>query len=454
MDIETESPSVLDKTKRPPTLSRFYQASRFQAEPHKFMLDLFLQYGNVVCWKGFFDVYLVNHPEAVRQVLSKNYEHYSKHTIDYRVLKNIMGNGLVSNDGPDWVRQRKLMQPVFSNRNVNSFDKAINDATAKTIRRWETLPADETVWMEREMLRLTYQIVGSTLFGTDIDEYHDDVAEILEIVNLRPQEYKALLTMISWLPIASNRRWRKAKKQLDKIVYTLIDQRRAERIQDKDILDRLLGAKDSDTGKGMSETQLRDEVVTLMLAGHETSANALAWTLHLLGIHPEIEQRLYQEIGKVVGDNPATAADLLDMPYLKQVVQESMRVYPPVWAVARRSEEPAEYAGFYIPEKSYIGIVPYALHRDPKHWPDPSRFDPDRFSPENSKGRHSYCYLPFAAGPRACIGASMAMLEIQLVLVQIVRRFKLAMVPNHPIDSVAKVTLRPRHGIAMTIASR
>ena len=418
------------------------------------MLDLFLKHGDIVRWKGFFDVNLINDPEAVRQVLSKNYQHYSKHTIDYRVLKTIMGNGLVSNDGPDWVRQRKLMQPVFSNRNVNSFDEAINDATARTIQRWETLLPSQTVWMDREMLRLTYQIVGSTLFGTDIDEYHDDVAEILEIVNLRPQEYKALLTLISWLPVASNRRWKKAKNRLDKIVYRLIDKRRQEGVQDNDILDRLLGAKDADSGKGMNETQLRDEVVTLMLAGHETSANALAWTLHLLGIHPDIEQRLYDEIGKVVGDNPASAADLLQMPYLKQVVQESMRIYPPVWAVARRSEEPGEYNGFYIPEKSYIGIVPYALHRDPKYWPEPTRFDPDRFSPENAKGRHSYCYLPFAAGPRACIGASMAMLEIQLVLVQIVRRFKLAMVANHPIDSVAKVTLRPLHGIAMTLSPR
>ena len=260
------------------------------------MLDLFLKHGDIVRWKGFFDVNLINDPEAVRQVLSKNYQHYSKHTIDYRVLKTIMGNGLVSNDGPDWVRQRKLMQPVFSNRNVNSFDEAINDATARTIQRWETLLPSQTVWMDREMLRLTYQIVGSTLFGTDIDEYHDDVAEILEIVNLRPQEYKALLTLISWLPVASNRRWKKAKNRLDKIVYRLIDKRRQEGVQDNDILDRLLGAKDADSGKGMNETQLRDEVVTLMLAGHETSANALAWTLHLLGIHPDIEQRLYDEV--------------------------------------------------------------------------------------------------------------------------------------------------------------
>ncbi|MEM7465670.1 MAG: cytochrome P450 [Pseudomonadota bacterium] len=453
MDAKTEHEHRLTRN-QPPTLPRFYQASRFQAEPHKFMLDLFLKHGDVVCWKGFFNVYLINHPESIRQVLSKGYEHYSKRTIDYKVLMSIMGNGLVSNDGPDWARQRKLMQPVFSNRNVNSFDQAINEATSRTIERWENYPDGETVWMDREMLRLTYQIVGKTLFGTDIDEYHDEVAEILEVVNLRPQELKALLTLISWLPVNSNRQWKKAKKKLDRIVYTLIDKRRKEGFGDNDILDRLLGAKDEDSGHGMNEVQLRDEVVTLMLAGHETSANALAWTLHLLAEHPEIEQRLYDEIGSNIGDTPATAADLAQMPYLKQVVQESMRIYPPVWAVARRSEEPAEYNGFFIPEKSYIGVAPYALHRDPKLWPDPTRFDPDRFSPENGKGRHSYCYLPFAAGPRACIGASMAMLEIQLVLVQLIRRFKVDMVPGHPIDSVAKVTLRPLHGIAMTVTPR
>lgn len=444
----------LNTKNRPPTLPRFYQANRFQAEPHEFMHSLFLEHGDVVCWKGFFDVYLINHPESIRQVLSKTYEHYSKHTIDYRVLMQIMGNGLVSNDGPDWVRQRKLMQPVFSNRNVNSFDEAINNATAQTIKRWESLPTGETVWADREMLRLTYQIVGATLFGSDIDQYHDEVAEILEVVNLRPQEYKALLTLISWLPVASNRRWKKARNKLDKIVYGLIDKRRQEGVQDADILDRLLGAVDADTGRGMDETQLRDEVVTLMLAGHETSANALAWTLYLLSIHPEVEDRLFNEIGAAVGDNPATAADLSAMPFLKQVVQESMRIFPPVWAIARRSEEPAEYNGFYIPEKSYIGVVPYALHRSPKLWPDPTRFDPDRFSAENAKGRNSYCYLPFAAGPRACIGASMAMLEIQLVLVQIIRRFKLHVVPNHPIKTMAKVTLRPQNGIALTITAR
>ena len=445
---------ALDRSRKPPTLPRFYQVSRFQEAAHKFILDLFLEHGNVVRWTGFFDIYLVNHPESVRQILSKNYEHYSKRTIDYRILMNVMGNGLVSNDGPSWVRQRKLMQPVFSNRNVNSFDSAINHATAETIERWRRLPAGETIWMDREMLRLTYQIVGSTLFGTDIDEYHDQIAEILEIVNLRPQEFKALLTMISWLPVASNRRWRKAKNQLDNIVYALIDKRRAEGIGDNDILDRLLGAKHDETGKGMDEKQLRDEVVTLMLAGHETSANALAWTLHLLSINPDVEQRLYEDIGSVVGDGPASAADLLNIPYLKQVVQESMRLYPPVWAIARRSEEPGEYNGYYIPKNAYIGIAPYALHRDPEVWPEPTRFDPGRFDSENVKQRHSYSYLPFAAGPRACIGASMAMLEIQLALVQIVRQFKLSMVPAHPIDTAAKVTLRPRHGIAMTITPR
>ena len=310
------------------------------------------------------------------------------------------------------------------------------------------------MWVDREMHRLTYQIVGATLFGSDIDEYAQEVTEILDIVNLRPQDFKALMTLVSWIPTRSNRRWKKAKRRLDEIVYGLIDRRRQQGIGDHDTLDRILSARDAETGAGMDETQIRDEVITLMLAGHETSANALAWTMYLLATHPEIEKRLYEELDAALGGGPASAADLSQVPYLKQVVQESMRVFPPVWAVARRSEEPALYDGFVIPERSYIGIAIYALHRHPDWWQDPETFDPDRFEPNRSKGRHSYSYIPFAAGPRACIGASMAMLEIQLVLAQIIQRFRLSMVADHPIDTVAKVTLTPRYGLPMRLIPR
>ena len=446
--------NLAERPRRPPSPPRFHQARRYAIEPHIFMHDMLKEYGDFMCWRGFYDVYLVNHPDFLRPVLSQNYKHFSKRTIDYRVLARVMGNGLVSNDGPHWVRQRKLMQPLFSNRNVNGFDQTINNTTASLMEQWDARVGGETVWVDREMGKLTFQIVGSTLFGSDIEQHADEVAEILEVVNQQTQEFRALMTLYSWIPTPYNLKWKRAMKRLDKIVYGMIASRRLDGVGDNDILDRLINARDEDTGEGMNETQMRDEVITLMLAGHETSANALAWTLYLLATHPDVEAELADALATTLNGAPATAADLTRIPYLKQVVQESMRLYPPVWAYARRSEQEEEFDGYRMPANAYVGVVPYALHRHPEFWPDPERFDPERFQPNRSESRHSYCYLPFAAGPRTCIGAGMAMLETQLVLAQVVQRFKIHVVPDHPIETIAKVTLKPRYGMPVTLSRR
>ena len=190
------------------------------------------------------------------------------------------------------------------------------------------------------------------------------------------------------------------------------------------------------------------------MAGHDTSAHALSWTLYLLATHPEVESRLAGHLAAHLNGAPATAADLPRLPYLKQVVQESMRLYPPVWAVARRAEREVMFGEHVLPANAYVAVVSWALHRHPEFWPDPDRFDPDRFEPDRARARHSYCYLPFGAGPRTCIGAGMAMLEIQLVLAQIVQRFKVQVVPDHPIETLAKVTLKPRYGMPVTLSRR
>lgn len=418
------------------------------------MHDMLTEYGDFMCWRGFYDVYLVNHPDYVRPVLAQNYQHFSKRTIDYRVLARVMGNGLVSNDGPHWVRQRNLMQPLFSNRNVNAFDTTINTLTSALMTQWDARVGGDPIWVDREMGKLTFQIVGATLFGSEIEQHADEVAEILEVVNQQTQEMRALMTLHSWIPTPYNLKWGRAMKRLNKIVYSMIAARRRDGVGDNDILDRLINARDEETGESMDETQMRDEVVTLMLAGHETSANALAWTLYLLATHPDVEAQLTDALSTTLNGAPATAADLTAIPYLKQVVQESMRIYPPVWAYARRSEQEEEFDDYVLPAKAYVGIVPYALHRHLDYWPDPERFDPDRFQPNRSESRHSYCYLPFAAGPRTCIGAGMAMLETQLVLAQILQRFKIQVVPNHPIETIAKVTLKPRYGMPVTLGRR
>jgi len=346
------------------------------------------------------------------------------------------------------------MQPGFGSRNVNAFDATINTLTSSLMNQWDARTGDEVIRIDREMGKLTFRIVGATLFGTEIERHAGKVAEILEVVNLASQEPRALMTLHSWIPTPYNLKWKRAKKHLDRIVYALIASRRRTGTGSGDILDCLLDARDAETGEGIDETQIRDEVVTLMLAGHETSANALAWTLYLLATHPDVEARLTEDLAAHLNGAPATAADLPRIPYLKQVVQESMRLYPPVWAYARRAEREAEFNEYVLPANAYVAVVPYALHRHPEFWPAPERFDPDRFQANRSQARHSYCYLPFAAGPRTCIGAGMAMLETQLVLAQIVQRFRVRVVPDHPIETVAKVTLKPRYGLPVTLSRR
>ena len=412
------------------------------------------EYGDFVRWRGLYDIYLVNHPDFIRPVLSRSHEHFSKRLIDYRVMSGVMGDGLVTSDGPLWARQRRLMQPVFSHRNVAGFDATINGFTSSLMNRWDAGTAGEIVWIDREMAGLTFRITGATLFGEDIQRHSAEVAEILEIINLRPQEVRALLTLVSWVPTPHNLKWKRALKRLDRIVHNVITARRRVGLGGGDILGRLLEARDEETGEGLDETQIRDEVVTLMLAGHDTSAHALTWTLYLLATHPEVESRLTEHLAAHLKGGPATAADLPHLPYLKQVVQEAMRMYPPVWAVARRAERGVTFGEHVLPANAYVAVVAWALHRHPEFWPDPDRFDPTRFEPGRAKARHSYCYLPFGAGPRTCIGAGMAMLEIQLVLAQILQRFKLQVVPDHPIETLAKVTLKPRYGMPVTLSRR
>ena len=440
---------------RPPSTPRFHKLRRAFGDPHCAIHEVVGEFGDFVCWRGLVDIYLVNHPDYIRPVLSQSYEHFSKRNIDYHVLAVVMGNGLVTNDGPHWVKQRRLMLPLFSHRNVNGFDETINALTSSLMNQWDAHADDEVVWLDRDMSDLTFGIVGATLFSSDIERHAGEVAEILDVVNLAAHDPRALMALLPWIPTPYNLKFKRAKRRLDRIVHELIAvRRRAGTGGDGDILDCLLGARDNETGEPIDEMQIRDEVVTLMLAGHETSANALAWTLYLLATHPEVEARLTEDLDAHLSGAPATAADLPSVPYLKQVVQESMRIYPPVWGYSRRAEREAEFGRYVLPAKAYVAVVPYALHRHPEFWPHPERFDPDRFHPNRTQARHSYCYLPFGAGPRTCIGAGMAMLETQLVLAQIVQRFKVRVVPDHPIETVARVTLNPRYGLPVTLSRR
>ena len=446
-------PTPATRVPLPPLVPLVDGFRNLRRSPPEAITYLMQRYGDVVRWRGLLMVYAINNPEYVRQVLTQAWPRFTKDTIDYRVVASTLGTGLVTNDGADWARQRRLMQPVFANRAIDRFDTVINEMTAALAERWERTPRDETVWIDRDMSRITFQVVSRTLFGADIDDTADEMIEILDIVNQNPLRLSALATLVPWLPVPSNRRFLRVKRRLDQIVDGLVAMHRG-REGGGDIVDRLLAARDTETGEGMSETQMRDEIITLLLAGHETSATALTWTFHLLAQHRDVEEHLCAELAEVLGGRPAQSADLARLPYLKQVVQESMRLYPPVWGIARRCTEEVEFGPWRVPAGAYIAITMYALHRHPQHWPDPERFDPERFAPNRGASRHSYAYLPFSAGPRACIGAGMAMLEIQLVLAQLLQRFRVHPRPGHPVVPQAVVTLKTRHGLPATLSPR
>ena len=422
--------------------------------PPQYFEKLAQTYGDVVRWRGMFTLYTINNPDYVRQILTQDYPRFIKDTIDYRVIAQSLGKGLVTSEGAFWQQQRKLMQPIFTNRNVNGFDTIINAMTAQMLQRWEQRSPATTIWLDREMGHVAFQIVSRALFGADIDHCSDEIVEILKVINTNSQTLRAMLRLLPWLPVPSNRHFLRTKNQLDQIVYGLIERRRKQGVGNNDMLDRLLAAQDAETGKGMSEIQLRDEIVTLLLAGHETTGTAIAWTLYLLSQHSQIEAQLVAELDSVLSGTPATSGDLARLPYLKQVMQESLRLYPPIWAIARQNTEPLELGGYRIPPKSYLVMPIYSLHRHPDYWPDPEKFDPDRFAPQREASRHSYCYLPFSAGPRTCIGANMAMLEIQLVLAQVLQRFRVTPVAGHPVEPVAEITFKPRYGLAVRVEAR
>jgi len=450
-----ERPLPLESAAPPaPTTPFLYGLRDYRRDSLAFLAHLIDRYGDVVKWRMPITIHIVNHPDDVKRVLSAPSERFSKQTLDYRILAGSLGNGLVTADGAAWARQRRLMQPMFHNRAINPFDAPINALTADMLARWARLPPGRPLALEQEMSTLTFKVVGTTLFGVDVEPFAEEIAHILEVINISTHELRALLTLLPWLPTPHNRRTQDAVRRLDRIVYGLIDARRRSRERRDDILDRLLAARDEEDGSGMDEKQIRDEVVTLLLAGHETSSNALLWTFEQLARHPDVEARLLEELRRELQGTAATSADLARLPYLKQVVQETMRVRPPVWAIARRSHQDEMMRGYHVPAGAYLMIMPYMLHRHRDFWPEPQRFDPERFSPQRAESRHSYCYIPFAAGPRTCIGAGMAMLEIQLVLASVLPRWRVTPVPGHPLEPAAKVTLKPKYGMPVTLTPR
>jgi cytochrome P450 len=416
------------------------------------------RFGDVVRFRlGPMVVHLVAHPDLIRQVLQEGAESYDKETRSSSKIRGMTGLGLLTANGELWRRQRRLIQPAFRPAAVEGYVARMTEAAGAMLERWER-QAGRRFDMASEMMRLTYTIVGRTLFGADMS----DPAEMAEVEEatavLLAHTYRRLERLAeppAWLPTPGRRRFRQARAAVDRVVYRILAQRRSgdEGAEPADLVSRLLRERDEETGEGMTDEQLRNETLTLLLAGHETTANALTWTFYLLARHPEVLERLRDEAVEVLGGRAPESADLQRLVFAERVLRESMRLYPPIWALERRAVRDDELGGHPIPAGSTVVVSPWVTHRHPGFWEEPGRFDPDRFTEERSEGRPSLAYLPFGAGPRYCVGGHFAMTEALVILAMVARRWRPRLVPGRPVVPKAGITLRARHGVWVKLES-
>ena len=428
-----------------------------QHHPLTFYAGARREYGEIVRFRSFgrFHWILLTHPVDIEHVLRANHQNYVK-GLFVNPLKLLIGEGLVTSEGSFWLRQRRLAQPAFHRKRLLAFGTIMTQAAEAMVARWKAYERKAQPFdVNGEMMPLTLKVVGEALFNADVSGDADAVGRALSIalehVNYRSYQIFALPERF---PTPRNRRFVRARQTLDQVVLKLIEERRRSDEDMGDLLSMLLMARDEETGEGMTDAQLRDEVMTILLAGHETTANALSWTWYLLAQNPDAEQKLHDELAQVLGGRTPSIEDLPNLPYTRMVIDEAIRLYPPVWGVARQAVGEDEIRGFPIPPGTALFLSQFVTHRHPDFWEQPEKFDPERFTPERSAGRPSFAYFPFGGGPRLCIGNNFALMEAQLVLATVAQRYKLRLAPNFPVEQNPGVTLRPRNGIWMTLEAR
>lgn len=426
---------------------------KFRRDPVNFLLDIARCYGDIAHFKfGPYDLFLLNHPDYIKEVLVTNHRNFVKSRA-LEMAKRLLGEGLLTSEGDFHLRQRRLAQPAFHRQRIAAYGEVMTYYGAQLRARWQD---EATLDIAQEMMRLTLAIVGKTLFDADVESEADEIGEALTIaVNMFSRVTLPFAEVVEKLPLPSNRRFFKARERLDATIYRMIYERRSKDIDRGDLLSMLLLAQDTEGDGGrMTDVQLRDEAMTLFLAGHETTANALTWTWYLLSQHPDVEAKLHAELDAVLGNKLPTVDDLPQLPYTDKVFKESMRLYPPAWAMGRRVLNDFEIGSYVIPTNSIVVMSQFVMHHDPRYFPDPYTFDPERWTPEAQATRPKFSYFPFGAGPRQCIGESFAWMEGILIIATLAQQWKMRLVPDHPIELLPRITLRPKHGMRMRLVRR
>lgn len=429
----------------------------------QFVLDMATQYGDVVKYNVLnIPLLQINHPDAIQHVLQDNNKNYHKGFETVPTLEMTLGHGLLTNEGEPWLVQRRLMSPVFHHRNIQAMGEMM---TRRALEMYESRWAKKVeqsvpINIAAEMTRLTLDIVSEALFSANVSAQANAVAQAVTVLTedatLRfdfpfyPQPH---------IPTPHNRAFLQSLKELNGIIFGMIAERRAHASKQmpngkQDLLQLLLDARDPESGAAMGDKQLRDELITLFLAGHETTANLLAWTFYLLAQHPDAQARVHAELDAVLNGRTPTANDLPNLGYTRQVLDETLRLYPPAWILTRTNLAADELGGYAVPAHSFVSISPFVMHRHPAYWDNPETFDPERFAPERAKQYHRFVYFPFGGGPRLCIGKGFAQVEAHLILATLLQRCHLSPPENMRVEMQALVTLRPKNGLFLKVKSR
>jgi len=425
------------------------------------------QYGDVVTlpFAGL-NTFALSHPDHFKYVLQDNNRNYHRNVFLNSIVKLFTGYNLFTLDGDDWLSRRRLMQPAFHRQRIAAFGALMTDSTLAMLEQWERGLEGQRLEIDQEMMKLTLRVAGKALFSVDLlgeaNALGEAFTHISEFVNYR---MGAPFPPPLFLPTRQNRRFKQARQTLDRTIYGMIQERRqashllparagGEQDGGGDLLAMLMQARDEDTGEGLTDEQVHNEVATLMFAGHETTAVTLTWAFYLLSQHPEVERKLLTELAEVLGGRLPAMTDLPNLRYTRMVIEETLRLYPPAFGVTRQSVDEDEIGGYRLPANSSVSLIFYNAHRDPRWWDDPESFDPERFTPERSENRPHFAYAPFGGGPRLCIGSAFALTEAQLVLATVAQRYQLRLIPGHPVRPNPIFVLRTSHGLPMTVQRR
>jgi cytochrome P450 len=408
------------------------------------------EYGDIVFFRflGVPACYL-NRPDDIESVLVTQSNNFVK-SKDYRAMRRVLGNGLLLSEGEFWRRQRKLIQPAFHQARIAAYAEIMTGHTQRMLASWSD---GQSLDIHEAMMHLTLGIVAKTLFDAEISREAEEVDAALAILMGKFLRQAGLALLLpSWVPLPTSRLLQRAVGRLDKVIYGIIERRCASGQMSGDLLSVFLQVQD-DEGVGMTDRQLHDEIMTLFLAGHETTANVLSWAWFLLGQNPEAEEKLIEELGRVLGGRVPTPADLPRLVYTDTVLREAMRLYPPVWVIGRRALAPFRLGEYELPANTNVLISQLILHRDARYFPEPEKFDPERWSANDPRAASlpRFAYFPFGGGPRVCIGAGFAMMEAVLLLATIAQQYRIRIAPGLKVKMQTTVTLRPRNGIPVTL---